>query len=129
MIDLSNYSCDKCAREFSWHCKHCWHTADKPPTRFKNKKKTGCETPEYRCPTMPPVAQPKEERKIKCVAHPYVGTKEGFNKFAERYDDLLKIDNAEIYWSDKTETIAVVTTPEWTEFLMGRSDAVCSKGE
>jgi len=26
MIDLSNYSCDKCAREFSRHYKHCWHT-------------------------------------------------------------------------------------------------------
>ena len=29
---------------------------------FKHKKKkTGCETPEYRCPTMPPVATPKEK--------------------------------------------------------------------
>lgn len=47
MLDLSKYSCDKCKREGSWHCKHCWHTADKPPTRFKRKKKTGCETPTY----------------------------------------------------------------------------------
>ena len=54
MIDLSNYSCDKCAREFSWHCRHCLHTADKPPTRFKPKKKTGCETPEFRKPTRVP---------------------------------------------------------------------------
>lgn len=54
MIDLSNYSCDKCAREFSRHCKHCWHTADKPPTKFKHKKKTGCETPGLRKPTPPP---------------------------------------------------------------------------
>lgn len=54
MIDLSDYSCDKCAREFSRHCKHCLHTAEKPPTRFKPKKKTGCETPELRKPTPPP---------------------------------------------------------------------------
>ena len=27
----------------------------------RKKKKTGCETPEYRCPTMPPVTQPKEK--------------------------------------------------------------------
>ena len=25
----------------------------------RKKKKTGCETPEYRCPTMPPVKPPK----------------------------------------------------------------------
>ena len=54
MIDLSNYGCDKCAREFSWHCKHCWHTVNKKPTRFKHKKKTGVQTPELRKPTPPP---------------------------------------------------------------------------
>lgn len=54
MIDLSDYSCDKCTREFSRHCKHCLHTAEKPPTRFKRKKKTGVQTPEYRRPTTPP---------------------------------------------------------------------------
>lgn len=54
MINLSNYSCDKCAREFSRHCKHCYHTAEKPPTKFKPKKKTGVQTPEFRKPTPPP---------------------------------------------------------------------------
>ena len=54
MIDHSNYSCDKCKRVGSWHCKHCWHTAEKPPTRFKPKKKTGIQTPEFRKPTPPP---------------------------------------------------------------------------
>lgn len=61
MIDVSNYSCDKCSREFSRYCKHCFHTADKTPTKFKRKKKTGCEMPEYRCPTMSPVAKPKQK--------------------------------------------------------------------
>lgn len=55
MIDLSNYSCDKCSRNFSRHCKHCFHTADKVPTKFKPKKKAGCETPEFRKPTAPPI--------------------------------------------------------------------------
>jgi hypothetical protein len=54
MINLSNYSCDKCDREFSRHCKHCYHTAEKPPTRFKPKKKTGVQTPEFRKPSAPP---------------------------------------------------------------------------
>lgn len=54
MTNLSDYSCDKCTREFSRHCKHCLHTAEKPPTRFKPKKKTGIQTPEFRKPTPPP---------------------------------------------------------------------------
>lgn len=70
-----------------------------------------------------------EAPKAKYVAHNYVGTKETFNKFAEKYDDLLKIDNAEIYWSDKTEAIVVVTTPEWREFLMGRSNTPFAEKE
>lgn len=54
MLDLSKYSCDKCAREFSRHCKYCWHTADKPPTKFKHKRKIGVQTPKLRKPTPPP---------------------------------------------------------------------------
>ena len=48
MIDHSEYSCDKCKRENSWHCKHCWHTVNKKPTRFKPKNKTGCEAPKIK---------------------------------------------------------------------------------
>jgi hypothetical protein len=55
MIDHSNYSCDKCAREFSRHCKHCLHTVDNPPTRFERKKKMGTQVPpQYTPPSMPP---------------------------------------------------------------------------
>ena len=62
MIDLSNYSCDKCIREFSRHCKHCYHTIEKPPTRFKPKKKTGVQTPEFRSKVpMPPIKPAKEK--------------------------------------------------------------------
>lgn len=75
MFDLSNYSCGKCAREFSRHCKYCWHTADKPPTKFKHKKKTGVQTPEFRKPTPPSppptsgsnaVKSPERGLRIKC---------------------------------------------------------------
>lgn len=54
MLDLSKYSCDKCKREGSWHCKRCWHTVNKKPTHFKPKNKTGIQTPEFRKPTPPP---------------------------------------------------------------------------
>lgn len=39
MINHVNYSCDKCTREFSQYCKHCIHTTDKPPTKFKRNNK------------------------------------------------------------------------------------------
>ena len=55
MPDLTNFSCDKCAREGSRHCKRCYHTDYREPTRFKRKKKkTDCITPEFRKPTPPP---------------------------------------------------------------------------
>ena len=54
MTDLSNYSCDKCNREFSRFCSRCLHTADEPPTKFKPKKSTGCKTPEYGRTSPPP---------------------------------------------------------------------------
>ena len=34
--------------------------------RFKKKKKTGCETPEYIAPPMPHVEPPKEESLVSC---------------------------------------------------------------
>ena len=56
MLDYSKYSCDKCKRDGSWHCKRCWHTVNKKPTNFKPKKKTGIQTPEFRKPTPPPLS-------------------------------------------------------------------------
>lgn len=66
MINHSDYSCDKCKRVGTWFCKHCLHTAEKPPTNFKRKKKTGCETPKlrkYTPPPMPPVKPAIKENK------------------------------------------------------------------
>ena len=91
----------------------------------RKKKKTGCETPEYRCPTMPPVAQPKEEhRVIRTVRHPLVGTKDGLDALLLRpdYADSVKIENADVYWSDKNGAIIVVPTPEWRDYLLGKRD-------
>ena len=125
MIDLSNYSCDKCVREFSRHCKHCYHTADKVPTRFKKKKKTGCETPEFRRPAMPPVAKPKEERCVaRTVRRSLVGTKDSLDALLSRpdYADSVKIENADVYWSDKNGATIVATTPEWRDYLLGKRD-------
>ena len=78
MINHSDYSCDKCAREFSRHCKHCYHTVDKPPTRFKLKKKTGIQTPEFKKPTPPPPPPTSGSNAVKpspvAIAHTDIGT-------------------------------------------------------
>lgn len=109
---------------------------------FKRKnKKTGIQTPELRKPTPPPPVpsfgwQPKSSSatppkpptsgsnavKPKHLACGYIGTKEGFIHFAEQHDGLVKIENAEIYWIAESESIVVVASPEWRDYLMGRRD-------
>lgn len=85
------------------------------------KKKTGCETPTFRKPVpMPPTKPVTENFKPKSIAKGYIGVKEQFERHAEQFDDLLKIDNAEIYWSDKKESIIVVASPEWRDYLTGK---------
>ena len=92
----------------------------------RKKKKTGCETPEYRCPAMPPVAQPKEEHRVRRKVHrALVGTKDRLHLLAANpdYANMLKIENADIYWNDKNGAIIVATTPEWRDYLLGKRDA------
>lgn len=94
MIDVSNYSCDKCSREFSRHCKHCLHTSSEVPTKFKPKKKVGCQTPKFRKPTSAP--KPKLNQ-IYATGHEYKpNTIEiGYNLL--NIKSYLKIGNMIIY--------------------------------
>ena len=92
----------------------------------RNKKKTGCETPELRKYTPPPVAQPKEEhRVIRTVRRSIAGTKDKLHLLSANpdYANMLKIENADIYWNDKNGAIIVATTPEWRDYLLGKRDA------
>lgn len=95
----------------------------------RKKKKTGTQIPpQYNPPPMPPVKPPKlptsgsNAAKPKHLACGYIGTKEGFVHFAEQHDGLVKIENAEIYWIAKSESIVIVASPEWRDYLMGRRD-------
>lgn len=65
----------------------------------------------------------------RCINHGYIGTKEQLDRLMERSDDFVKIENAEIYWSDSKEAIAVVAAPEWREYLMGRRESPFIEGE
>lgn len=124
MIDHSNYSCDKCKRVGSWHCKHCWHTAEKPPTRFKPKKKTGVQTPEFRKPTPPPPL-PTEEFTTphpRVVKRCCVDTEDRLDVFMTKYNDARKIEGAMVYWSDKYGALAVVASQEWKDYLFDGKD-------
>lgn len=108
----------------------------------RKKKKTGCEMPKLRKPTPPPPIpnfgwQPKSSSttppspptsgsnavKPKHIACGYIGTKEAVDRFTEQHGGLIKIENAEIYWIDESESIVVVASPEWRDYLMGRRDA------
>ena len=124
MIDLSNYSCDKCKRLGSWHCKHCWHTVNKKPTHFKPKKKTGIETPEFRKPTPPPPIPPLPvttlpSRQPRSVAKFAVDTEDKLDVLMANYPDAIKIEDATIYWSDNRMALLVVAPQEWKDCLFG----------
>lgn len=113
MIDLSNYSCDKCKRVGSWHCKHCYHTAEKPPTRFKPKKKTGVQTHEYRRPALPPNPnlgwQPTKSSDAKLLKPPTSGSnavkppERGFRIKVNPIDDACDINIVDIIETFKSQ--------------------------
>ena len=122
MIDLSDYSCDKCAREFSRHCKYCYHTANKAPTKFKRKKKTGVQTPEFRKPTMPTPIPPLPvtelpSRRPRSVAKFAIDTEDKFDVLMTNYPDAIKVEDATIYWSDDKMALLVVAPQEWKDCL------------
>ena len=54
----------------------------------RKKKKTGCKTPEYRCPTMPPVIKPKEID----INHLEIRTLEAIRIETHKYDQIASIE-------------------------------------
>lgn len=124
MINHSDYSCDKCRREASWLCKYCIHTAEKPPTRFKRKKKTGVETPEFRKPVpLPPIPPlPVTElpsRHPRSVSKFAIDTEDKMDVLKSKYPDAIKVDGATMYWSDEQMALLVVAPQEWKDCLFG----------
>lgn len=98
----------------------------------RKKKKTGVQTPEFRKPTPPPplltlstVTQSKEECGVsRTIKKALVGTKERFHLITSNLDyaNMLKIENADVYWNDQNGAIIVVTTSEWRDYLTGTRD-------
>ncbi len=98
---------------------------------FKRKnRKIGIQTPEFRKPTPPPPlplpATPFKEKYYtpKTVAKFCVDTKDNLTVFMEKYDDVVKIENAEVYLSIKDDVLAIVATQEWKDYLRGRSNII-----
>lgn len=85
----------------------------------RKKKKTGCETPEFRKPTPPPPPNPPRR-----FCRNVIDTKEQFDKLTERSDDLIRMDEAEVYFSVKSGLTVIITTQEWRDYFLGRSDII-----
>lgn len=124
MINPSDYSCGKCKREASWLCKYCIHTAEKPPTRFKRKKKTGVQTPEFRKPVSLPSIHslPVEElpsRHPRYISKFAIDTEDKIDVLKSKYPDAIKVDCATMYWSDEQMALLVVAPQEWKDCLFG----------
>ena len=84
----------------------------------RKKKKTGVQTPELRKPTPPPPL-PNPPRRF---CRNMIGDKEHYDQFAKLHNDLIKMEGAEVYFSVKSGITAIVTTQEWKDYFMGRSD-------
>lgn len=97
---------------------------------FKRKeKKTGIETPEFRKPTPPPPPPTSGSNAVKqnpprCFCRNVIGDKAHYDQLAKLYDDLIKMDGAKVYFSVKSGITAIVTTQEWTDYFMGRSNII-----
>lgn len=102
---------------------------------LKRKKKARCKSPNYSRHTFPPHPdfgwktmkkshtsttafeehhQPKQIKKFS------VGTEDRVNILLSIYDDMVKIENADIYWSEQAGMVAVCTTQEWKDYFMGK---------
>ena len=94
----------------------------------RKKKKTGCETPEFRSKIPMPPINPARENIGKRINKTYCGTKDRISAFLELYEDAIKIDG-EIYWSDRKGVIVFFTTQEYKDYLIGRSDTISNTKE
>ena len=86
----------------------------------RKKKKTGCETPEFRKPSTPPTP-PNPPRRF---CRNMIGDQAHYDQLAKLYDDFIEMDGAKVYFSVKSGITAIVTTQEWTDYFMGRSDII-----
>lgn len=89
----------------------------------RKKKKTGIQTPEFRKPSAPP--PPPTRHFYRNI----IDTRERFDKFVERPDDLIRMDGAEVYFSVKDGLTVVVTTQEWKDYFMGISNIIPNEKE
>ena len=92
----------------------------------RKKKKTGCETPKFRQPTPPPppTESVEENFKPRHFCRNMIGDQEHFDQLAKRHNDLIKMDGAEVYFSVKSGITVIVTTKEWKDYFLGRSDII-----
>jgi len=63
----------------------------------------------------------------KRITRSLIGTEETFHHFMSRYPDAVKIENAEVYWSDKDGALGIIASNEWRNRLIGKS--ICIEEE
>jgi hypothetical protein len=57
----------------------------------------------------------------KQIRNAAIGTAEQF-EHVPKDDNILEIKDARIYWNDHNNTIMVVSSQEWRDYLTGKSD-------
>jgi hypothetical protein len=58
----------------------------------------------------------------KTVKYHCMDTESKLPVFMSKYPDAIKVDGADVYWSDKYGVIALVVSPEWKDYFFERRD-------
>ena len=92
-----------------------------PPSVVKTNPPNTGSSVIYRNKVAAPIAF-EEYRSSKLIRKCAVDTEDRLDILFSKYDDIVKIENADIYWSEKDGVIAVCTTQEWKDYLLGKSN-------
>lgn len=90
-----------------------------PPSVVKTQPPNTGSSVIYRNKIATPIAF-EEYRSPKFIRKCAVDTEDRLDILFSKYDDIIKIENADIYWSEKDGVIAVRTTQEWKDYFMGK---------
>jgi hypothetical protein len=93
-----------------------------PPASVKKTGYKHIDSEKLKAPT--PVTMFEDHCKPKQIRAFSIGTEERLDVFLSAFNDAMKIENADIYWSEKDGVIAVCTTREWVDYMTGKSNII-----
>ena len=57
------------------------------------------------------------------INHLIANSKADLIRTLQLYPTALKIEDPDVYWDERSGTLIVLTTPEWQQYLTGKTDS------